>query len=149
MQAVDRLFSIGVSLLTIMCLVTTGCARRDFTNDPVKWSFVSGDGSWDSHLRKWTVHLSPGETSSAKMRLYNTSSQDLWVLVQFEAADGVISGHLDGPFVAPSGNILDVQALSSAEFTMSATANVGIAPPGPHRYVIDLSWSTNEPAPAK
>ncbi len=141
-------FSVVLSLVASV-VIPTGCYRRDFTNDPVKWTFVGGDGYWDNRSRKWTVHLRPGETDSATLRLDNTSSQDLWVVIVFAAPDGVITGHLDGPFVPPSGNVLDVPSRKSGEFVVSATANVGIAPQGQHRYVVDLSASNNLSAPAK
>ncbi len=129
-------------LLVVLIIIPSGC-WRDFSDDPIKWSFVSGDGSWDSSSRKWSAYFSPGETRSAIIRLSNTGSENLWVLVVVDAPNFMI-GNLEGTFVPPSGNVLNVPPLGSAEFKITMTADSIGAPGGSHKYELDFGSSTNE-----
>ena len=137
-----RWFVLISILLVVLIIIPSGC-RRDFNDDPIKWSFVSGDGSWDSSSRKWSAYFSPGETRSAIIRLSNTGSENLWVLVGIDARNFMI-GNLEGPFVPPSGNVLNVPPLGSAEFKITMTADKIGAPKGSHDYMVDFGPSTNE-----
>jgi len=106
---------------------------------------VSGDGSWNSSSRKWTVSFAPGETKTATIRLDNTGSQNLWVLLDSGGAPDYIIFHLQGPFVR-GDNVMEVLAGGSSEFTISGTASL-IAPQGNHNYVVNFNWSTNQSSP--
>jgi hypothetical protein len=85
--------------LTVMAVnaLGAGCTTRNFASDPVKWSLVGGDGSWDGNSRRWTVYLSAGETKSVTIRLDNTSSRDILVLVQLGGPPDFIGLHLESP----------------------------------------------------
>jgi len=104
---------------------------------------VSGDGSWNSTSRKWTVAFAPGETKTATIRLDNTGTQILWVAVVVSGPPDYIIFHLEGDWAPPSGNVLKVLPGGSAEFTISGTAGT-IAPRGQHNYVVNFGWSTNQ-----
>jgi hypothetical protein len=135
------------SVIFIFTLVLmTGCIFRSGNpSGPVKWTFVGGDGSWNSSSRKWTVSLAPGETKTATIRLDNTGSQNLWVLLEPGGTPDYINFHLQGNFVR-GGNVVEVLAGGSTEFSISGTASA-IAPHGDHNYVVNFSWSTNENSP--
>ena len=138
-----RLVSLLVLFLTFPVIFSAGC-RPDLSHDPVKWSFAGGDGSWDSNSRKWSVYLSPGETKSVTIRLSNSSSDNLVVLVQPEFSNNYhISSPLEGPFVAGTGNVIKVPAGGSTVFTLKAIAYSNVRA-GSHKYVIDYGWSTSE-----
>jgi hypothetical protein len=122
-----------------------GCASRTFANDPVKWSLVGGDGSWDGNSRKWTVHLTAGETKSVTIRLDNTSSQDILVLVQLGGPPDFIGLHLESPSTVLGGNGVGVRAGTGAELTVTASALGGSSPRRSTRYVVDMGWSTSGP----
>ena len=121
-----------------------GCIfKSGYPSGPVKWSMVSGDGSWNSNSRKWTVAFAPGETKTATIRLENTGAQTLWVAVVVGGPPDYIIFHLEGSWAPPSGNVLKVLPGGSAEFTISGTAGT-IAPRGQHNYVVNFGWSTNQ-----
>jgi hypothetical protein len=124
-------------------VLMTGCILwTGYPSGPIKWTFVSGDGSWTGSSRKWIVTFAPGETKTATIRLDNTGSQNLWVVLVEDATDYIIF-HLDGPWVPPSDNVLEVLAGGSTEFTISGTDSIN-APHGNHNYVVNFEWSTNQ-----
>jgi hypothetical protein len=137
-----------VLALTVFAVTVTasGCVRhRDFDDDPVKWTFLGGEGTWDGNSRRWSVDLSRGQTKSATMRLDNTSSEDAMVLVQLAGPPDYVSMHLGSSSIALGDNGVGVRAGKSAEISVSATADTVYASASPRRYVVDLSWSTNGP----
>ena len=142
-----KLMFLLFSLIFIFTLVLVpSCIfRSGYPSGPIKWSMVSGDGSWNSSSRKWTVSFAPGETKTATIRLDNTGSQNLWVLLAPGGAPDYIIFHLQGPFVR-GDNMLEVLAGGNTEFNISGTAAT-IAPHGDHNYVVNFSWSTNQNSP--
>ena len=124
-----------ISLFMTAFLLPTGCVLENkFANDPIQWSFLSGDGTWDSNSRRWTVYLRPGETKSVIIELYNSSSIRTTVNV-----------HLGGPpdtIVMLGGGRYLVLADGRTDITLTAIA-YAIAAPGSHRYTIDCSNSDN------
>ncbi|MGD1118437.1 MAG: hypothetical protein ABR886_03010 [Dehalococcoidales bacterium] len=148
MQPRSILVVMLVCLVAALLIIASGCLiHRDFSKD-VKWSFVDGDGSWNGKSRKWNVYLGPGETKSLHLRLDNTISQNVTVLVVVGGPPDYIHFHLIGPFIPLDSNQVEVPAGGSTEFTITASAVEGFAPQGSHNYVVDLSWSTNEKAPS-
>ena len=133
------------SLVFIFSLfLMSGCIfKSGYTSGPVKWSMVSGDGSWNSASRKWTVAFAPGEIKAATIRLDNTGAQTLWVAVVVSGPPDYLIFHLEGGWAPPSGNVLKILPGGSAEFTISGTAAT-IAPRGQHNYVVNFGWSTNQ-----
>jgi len=140
-----RLLLFSITFIFTLVLMTSCIFRSGYPSGPIKWSMVSGDGSWNSSSRKWTVSFAPGETKTATIRLDNTGSQNLWVLLDSGGAPDYIILHLQGPFVR-GDNVLEVLAGGSTEFSISGTAGA-IAPHGDHNYVVNFSWSTNENSP--
>ena len=130
---------IVVLLLVTFVVVPIGCIfRGKFANDPVKWSFVNGDGSWDSNSRRWTVYLSPGETKSIIIRLYNSSARPLVVYT-------VPVGPTDTILLSPQER-LHIFAGGSMDITLTATA-YEIATSGSHRYIMNYGNSFNDMEP--
>jgi hypothetical protein len=124
--------------------LASGCMfLSGYPSGPVKWSMVSGDGSWNSTSRKWTVAFAAGETKAATIRMDNTGPQTLWVAVVEGGAPDYIIFHLTGDWAPPSDNVMKVLPGGSAEFTISGTAGT-IAPRGEHNYVVNFGWSTNQ-----
>ena len=140
-----RLLLFSITFVFTLVLMTSCIFRSGYPSGPIKWSMVSGDGSWNSSSRKWTVSFAPGETKTATIRLDNTGSQNLWVLLDSGGAPDYIILHLQGPFVR-GDNVLEVLAGGSTEFSISGTAGA-IAPHGDHNYVVNFSWSTNQNSP--
>ena len=140
---------VALAALAVAVAVTaSGCVRhRNFANDPVKWVFVGGEGTWDGNSRRWSVDLSRGETKSATIRLDNTGTEDTLVLVQLEGPPDYVSRHLESASIALGDNGVGIRAGRSAEIVISATAATVYASPSPRRYVVDLGWSTNSPWP--
>jgi len=136
---------IPIMLLTTLVLMTSCIFRSGYPSGPIKWSMVSGDGSWNSSSRKWTVSFAPGETKTATIRLDNTGSENLWVLINIGGPPDYITFHLEGAFVR-GGNVLEVLAGGNAEFSITGTAST-TAPKGEHNYVLNFGWSTNEKSP--
>ena len=131
-------------ILICSLFLMSGCIfKSGYPSGPVKWSMVSGDGSWNSTSRKWTVAFAPGETKTATIRLDNTGPQTLWVAVVAGGPPDYIIFHLTGGWAPPSGNVLKVLPGGSEEFTISGTAGT-IAPRGQHNYVVNFGWSTNQ-----
>jgi len=133
---------LGIILLAALLILLSGCiSGNKFANDPIKWSYVSGDGSWNANSRKWTVDLSPGETKSILIQLYNSGSQSLTV---FTDPEGPYNDHIH---LNPQQR-LTIFAGSSIEITLQANADV-LAPSDSHRYVIDYSnsFSSSESVP--
>ncbi len=119
-----------------------GCARKNFANDPVKWTFVSGDGSWDSNTRNWTFYIGTGETKTMTLELNNTGAKDIMILVQANGPD-TIGLHIEGNSTwLLGGNGVGVLAGKSAGLTVSAIARSNFG--RPTRFVIYFGWSTNE-----
>ena len=133
------------SLIFIFALFPApGCIfLSGYSSGPVKWSMVSGDGAWNSTSRKWTVAFAPGDTKTATIKMDNTVSQTLWVVVVESVAPDYIIFHLEGDWAPPSDNVLKVLPGGSAEFIISGTAGT-IAPRGQHNYVVNFGWNTNE-----
>ena len=132
----------GLALCAFAVLVA-GCIReKNFANDPVTWSFVSGDGSWDSGSRKWTVDIGTGETKTATLQLQNSGSEDMLVLV-VAAAEDIIGVGLQSSSIVVGDNGIGILAGESAQLTLTATARINIG--SPRKFVIDCGWSTNEP----
>lgn len=131
-------------LLILVMVMPASCSFGDSSNNPIKWSFVSGDGSWNANSRSWDVTLAPNETKSSIIRLDNTGSQNIWVLLVLGGAPDFIMFHLDGPFVPPSGNVLEVPVAGNIEFKVNAFADSLSTPPGSHTYAINFRSSTNE-----
>ena len=142
-----KLMFLLFSLIFIFTLVLVpSCIfMSGYPSGPIKWSMVSGDGSWNISSRKWTVSFAPGETKTATIRLDNTGSQNLWVLLAPGGAPDYIIFHLQGPFVR-GDNMLEVLAGGNTEFNIGGTAAT-IAPHGDHNYVVNFSWSTNQNSP--
>ena len=140
-----RLLLFSITFIFTLVLMTGCIFRSVYQSGSIKWFMISGDGSWNSSSRKWTVSFAPGETKTATIRLDNTGSQNLWVLSAPGGAPDYIIFHLQGPFVR-GDNVLEVLAGGSTEFSISGTAGV-IAPHGDHNYVVNFSWSTNENSP--
>jgi hypothetical protein len=129
-------------LLPILCLLLclSGCIGNKFVNDPVKWSYVSGEGTWDAGSRRWTVYLSPGETKSMMIKLFNSGSQDTTVFtVPVSPTDRVRLN---------SQVRLHLLAGSSMEITLRAIADPNAAS-GSRRYVIKYNSSFYGPADFK
>ena len=136
--------------LTVFAVAVTasGCVRhRNFDGDPVKWTFVGGEGTWDGNSRRWSVDLGRGETRSATLRLDNTGTEDTLVLVLLEGPPDYVSRRLESSSIAMGDNGVGIRAGKSATITISATAGTVYASTSPRRYVIDLGWSTNGPWP--
>ena len=140
-----RLLLFSITFIFTLVLMTSCIFRSGYPSGPIKWSMVSGDGSWNSSSRKWTVSFAPGETKTATIRLDNTGSQNLWVLLDSGGAPDYIILHLQGPFVR-GDNVLEVLAGGSTEFSISGTAGT-ITPHGDHNYVVNFGWSTNQNSP--
>jgi hypothetical protein len=131
-------------ILIFSLFLMSGCIfKSGYPSGPVKWSMVSGDGTWNSSSRKWTVAFAPGDTKTATIKMDNTGSQTLWVLVVESGAPDYIIFHLEGDWSPPSDNVLKILPGGSAEFTISGTAGT-ITPRGQHNYVVNFGWSTNE-----
>ena len=142
----SRKLRILLSTLTFIFILVmmTGCIfSSGYPSGPIKWSMVSGDGSWNSASRTWTVAFAPGETKTVTIRLDNTGSQTLWVVVVESVAPDYVIFHLEGDWAPPSDNVLKVLPGGSAEFIISGTAGT-IAPRGQHNYVVNFGWNTNE-----
>ena len=138
-----RASRVALILALLSLVVPGGCKARDFSGDPVKWEFVSGDGSWDSASRKWTIYLKPGDTRSAAISLSNTGSRLVIVHVVGVGPVDTIGMHLD------PGSSFRLAAAQSANMTMTAVAFQDAAQ-GTRRYVADFGYSFNEvltPAP--
>ncbi len=131
-------------LTLVVMALPTGCIRgKNFANDPVKWTFVSGDGSWDSNSRNWTVYIGTGETKTLTLELSNTGAKDIMILLVAGAPD-TIGLHFDrNSTELLGGNGIGVLAGKSARLTVSATARANFG--RPNRFVIYFGWSTNEP----
>lgn len=128
---------LSIFLLVAIVLLPVGCVSKNrFANDHVQWSFVSGDGTWDTNSRKWTVSLSPGETKSAIILLHNTGSTHLTVSVVLWGPPDTIS--LRGEDLYP------IAADGSIDITLSAIAYESAAS-GSHRYIVDCGNSSNMP----
>ena len=140
-----RLLLFSITFIFTLVLMTGCIFRSGYPRGPIKWSMVSGDGSWNSSSRKWTVSFTPGETKTATIRLDNTGSQNLWVLLAPGGAPEYIIFHLQGSFVR-GDNVLEVLAGGSTQFNIIGTA-AAIAPHGDHNYVVNFSWSTNQNSP--
>ena len=140
-----RLLLFSITFIFTLVLMTGCIFRSGYPIGPIKWTLVSGDGSWNSSSRKWTVSLAPGETKTATIRLDNTGSHKLWVLLAPGGAPDYIIFHLQGPSVR-GDTVLEVLAGGSTEFSISGTA-AAIAPHGDHNYVVNFSWSTNQNSP--
>jgi hypothetical protein len=127
---------LAIVLLVVAVLLLVGCVSEDkFVDDPIKWSSVGGDGTWDSNSRRWTVSLSPGETKSIKIRLYNSGSQRLVVCtVPVGPTD-------DRIWLSPQVRV-PLQSDMSVVITLTAGADES-ARPGSHRYTMDYSYSFN------
>ena len=145
MMRKKRILLLAFTFISTLILMTSCIFRTGYESGPIKWTFVSGDGSWNSSSRKWTVSFAPGETKTATIRLDNTGSQNLWVLLVPGGAPDYIILHLQGPFVR-GDNVLEVLAGGSTEFSISGTA-AAIAPHGDHNYVVNFSWSTSQNSP--
>ena len=121
-----------ILVVSVLLLVVCSCWDK-FADDPIKWSSVGGDGTWDSNSRRWTVYLSPGETKSIKIRLYNSSSRRIVVCT-------VPVGPTD---ILPSRQVrCPVPPGMSVVITLTATAYQW-ATPGSHRYTMNYSNSYN------
>lgn len=129
-----------VALISVTAL-TVYHLRRDFSSDPVKWSFVSGDGVWDGNARKWKVQLKPGETRSATIELHNTSQDNKVILLVMVSSD-YIGLDLQSPSIVLGDNGVGVPAGKSAQMEISAIASQG-TPGG--TYTVDMGYSTTEP----
>ena len=140
-----RLLLFSITFIFILALMTSCIFRSGYPSSPIKWSMVSGDGSWNSGSRKWTVSFAPGETKTATIRLDNTGSQNLWVPLAPGGTPDYIIFRLQGTFVR-GDNVLEVLAGGSTEFSINGTAGA-IAPHGDHNYVVNFSWSTNQNSP--
>ena len=124
-----------VFLLVVSIILPIGCvAKNKFANDSVQWSFVSGDGTWDINSRKWTIYLSPGDTKSAIIRLYNSGSVAITESVVLWGPPDTIS--LRGEALYP------IVAGGSTDITITATA-YQIAETGSHKYVVDCGNSSS------
>ena len=136
MKSQRILSTILFMLLILIPVGATACRHVDFSKDPVKWTYVSGDGSWDANTRKWTVFLAPGEIKSMLIKLDNTGA-DTTVFTQPE---GPTNDHIH-----PNGQqIINLFPGGSIEITFTAAADTG-APSGSRRYVIDYSYSNADP----
>lgn len=128
---------LAILLLLVSVLLLVGCVSEDkFANDPIEWSFVGGDEIWDSNSRQWTVSLSPGETKSVEIRLYNSGSQRITVYtVGVGPTDDRIwlSPQVRVP-IPPGGSV--VITLTAGAYESART--------GSHRYTMDYSHSFNE-----
>jgi hypothetical protein len=112
MMRKKRILLLAFTFISTLVLMTSCIFRTGYESGPIKWTFVSGDGSWNSSSRKWTVSFAPGETKTATIQLDNTGSKNLWVVLVEDATDYIIF-HLDGPWAPPSDNVLEVLAGSS------------------------------------
>jgi hypothetical protein len=137
-------FVLVTTFLILVLSSFTGCfSRRNFTNDPVKWEFVSGDGTWNAKSRKWTVYIGSNDTKTLALELQNTGTEDLMVLVVMGAPDSIGFRLERSSSVLLGGNGVGVLAGKSATITVNAIARINIG--SPQRYVFDLSWSTEDP----
>jgi hypothetical protein len=124
-----------ISLFIAVVFLPTGCVLKNkFANDPVKWSFVSGDGTWDANSRKWTVDLRPDETKTVTIQLFNSSSVQTTVIVNLGGPPDTISLRGAGRYI--------VGADQKTNITLAAIA-YEIAAPGSQRYIVDCSYSFN------
>lgn len=120
-------------LLMATLLLVAGCiSKRNFANDPVKWSFVSGDGSWDANSRRWIVYLPTEETRSAVIRLDNTTSERIEVNVLPQGPSDTVSTGGGGRYPVAAG--------SNIQITITAVVH---APWGPGTYTIEYGDSFN------
>lgn len=142
MMRKKRILLLAFAFTSTLVLMTSCIFSSGYPSGPIKWSMVSGDGSWNSSSRKWTVSFAPGETKTATIQLDNTGSQNLWVLLVPEGPPDYIVFNLQGT----SSNVVEVLAGGSTEFTISGTASL-IAPQGNHNYVVHFNWSTNQSSP--
>ncbi len=126
-----RNWLLALTVLALISVVAAGC--RDFSNDPVKWSFVGGDGSWNSDSRQWTVSLSPGQTRQVEIQLYNSGSQTIKVFTLAHCRSDLIG-------LSPQQRI-SLRAGSSVIITFSADAAPGAAS---GRYTVDYGDSFYE-----
>jgi len=97
---------IPIMLLTTLVLMTSCIFRSGYPSGPIKWSMVSGDGSWNSIHENGLCHLLPVK-QTATIRLDNTGSENLWVLINIGGPPDYITFHLEGAFVR-GGNVLEV-----------------------------------------
>jgi hypothetical protein len=132
-----RLLLFSLIFVFTLILMPSCIFRSGYPSGPIKWSMVGGDGSWNSSSRKWTVSFAPSETKTATMRLDNTGSQTLWVVLAPGGAPDYIIFHLQGDWVPPSDNVLEVSPGGSTEFSISGIA-AAITPQGHHNYVVNF-----------
>jgi hypothetical protein len=102
--------------------------------DPIKWSFVGGDGAWNTNSRKWTVYLRPGETKSITIHLYNSAPVAITESV-------VIWGPPDTILLGGS-DLYPITAGGSIDITITATA-YQIAKTGSNKYIVNCGNSTH------
>lgn len=138
-----QLFLVSLILISLLTSLTGCFSRRNFTNDPVKWVFVSGDGTWDAKSRKWTVYIGTDETKTLKLELQNTGTEDVMILVVMGAPDSIGFDLERSSGVLLGGNGIGVLAGESATMTVNAITRINIG--SPRRYVIDLGWSSEDP----
>ncbi len=128
---------LAVVLLVASVLLPVGCVSKSkFASDPVSWSFVSGDGSWDSNSRRWTVSLSPGETKSIVIQLYNSSSRRIVVYTVSVAPTDTILLNPQGRYPVAAGGTINI--------TFTATAYQSAAS---GTYTMDYGHSFNSSEP--
>ena len=141
------IFRALVATVLSALILPAACTSRNFSNDPVKWTFVGGDGTWNSQSREWTVYIGTGEAKTMTLELNNTGTEDIMVLIQVGAPD-TIGLHLDrSSSVLLGGNGIGVFAGKSEQLTVTASARANFR--RPNRFVVDFSWSTNEPMPVR
>ena len=143
MMRKKRILLLAFTFISTLVLMTSCIFRTGYESGPIKWTFVSGDGSWNSSSRKWTVSFAPGETKTAIIQLDNTGSNNLWVVLTPEGPPDYIVFNLQGPFVLASSNVVEVLAGGNTRFTINGTAYL-IAQRGNHNYVVNFNWSTNQ-----
>ena len=109
---------LGIILLVTQLILLPGCIfRHKFTHDPIQWSYVSGDGSWNANSGRWTVYLIPGETKSILIRLYNSGTNAYEVFTQ------VVGPYNDHIHLNPQ-EMIYILAGSSVEITLQANADI-------------------------
>jgi hypothetical protein len=124
-------------LLVFPVLLLAGCVSEDkFADDPIEWSFVGGNGTWEANSRRWTVSLGPGETRSIEIKLYNSGSQRIIVCT-------VPVGPTDDRIWLSPQERVPIQPDTSLVITLTAGAYES-ARTGSHNYTIDYSHSFNE-----
>jgi hypothetical protein len=126
---------LAVLLCVSLLLIPTGCLTKDrFERDPIKWSFVDGDGAWNTNSRKWTVYLKPGETKSVTIQLYNSDAVAI-------TEDVVLWGPPD-TIALRGSDLYPITAGGSMDITITAIA-YQIAKTGSHKYIVNCGNSTN------